>query len=330
MAKTPPPSGKAKSKSQAAAKKPTTPKKTSAEPRKLKKPQYQSFKMQKRIQQTVALPGSFRLFGGALKVLFKNWKLFLGVALIYGVLNLILVRGFSGSADVSSIKKALDQSLKGDWSQLAGGSLLFVYLLGSAGNSGNATAGAYQLLLTLFTTIALIWTLRQVYAGNKVRIRDGFYQGMYPFVTFILVLLVVGLQLLPGALGILTYSIVSGNGVIAGGVEQMIWTLALAVLILVSLYMVSSSVFALYIVCLPDMTPMRALRSARQLVAARRWVVMRKVLFLPVALALVAALITIPLIIYATAAASWVIFIVTMLLLPVLHSYMYRLYRALL
>ena|ERR1700733_2161241 len=137
--------------------------KTPAEPRKLKKPRYQSFKMQRHIKASgPQLPGSFRLFGGAVKLLFKNWKPFLGIVLIYGIFNLILVRGFSGNADLTHIKSTLDQALHGNGSQAASGGLLFVYLLGSAGNSASATAGAYQLLLTLITSMALIWTLREV------------------------------------------------------------------------------------------------------------------------------------------------------------------------
>ena len=60
--------------------------------------------------------------------------------------------------------------------------------------------------------------------------------------------------------------------------------------------------FALYIVTLPDMTPMKALRSARELVRYRRWTVLRKVLFLPLMLLVVAAIIMVPIIILADAA----------------------------
>ncbi len=300
-------------------------------PRQLKRPVYKSFSLQRRIKPvTKGLPGAFRLFGQACKILGQNWKVFLGIIIVYGVLNLILVRGFSGSGNITQLKTSLDNALHGDWSQVSSAGLLFVYLLGSAGNTASATAGAYQLILTLVASLALIWTLRSVYGGTKVRIRDGFYNGMYPLVKFMLVLLVIGLQLIPGAIGILLYSFVVGGGVAASFAETAAWTLALMALITVSLYMVSSSLFALYIVCLPDMTPIRALRSARSLVAARRWNVLRKVLFLPVSLAVLVGLVVVPLIIFVTPVAAWVLYVLTMLLLPLLHCYMYRLYRALL
>ncbi|HSW66096.1 MAG TPA: hypothetical protein VLI54_03085 [Bacillota bacterium] len=329
MAKTPTKTTKSKTKS-ASAEPAAVAKKAPAAPRKLKQPKYQSFKMQRRIKPTGTLPSAYRIFGGAVKVLFKHWRVFLGMVLIYGVLNLVLVRGFSGSANLTDIKNTLDGALKGDWSQAASGGLLFVYLLGSAGNSASATAGAYQLILTLITSVAFIWTLREVYQDNKVRVRDGFYVGVFPMVPFMVVLVTIGLQLLPAAAGIYAYGLVTSNGVAASGLEQVLWAVAMAVLILLSLYMICSSLFALYIVCLPGMTPLHALRSARKLVAARRWMVMRKIIFLPVALVVISGIVTIPFILYATPAAPWVIFGLTMLLLPLIHSYLYRLYRALL
>jgi hypothetical protein len=87
---------------------------------------------------------------------------------------------------------------------------------------------------------------------------------------------------------------------------------------------------ALYIVTLPDMTPMQALKAARALVRYRRWVVLRKVLFLPLALLLIGALIVIPFALYVTPVAPLVFFVLTIIALAVLHSYMYLLYRQLL
>jgi hypothetical protein len=94
--------------------------------------------------------------------------------------------------------------------------------------------------------------------------------------------------------------------------------------------MLASSLFALYIVTLPGMTPIRALRSARGLVRYRRWTVIRKILWLPLLLLLVAAVIMLPIIIWLTAVAQWVFFILSMFALLAVHSYMYALYRELL
>lgn len=299
--------------------------------RKIKSNRYKSFKLQKRISpEGGKLPGVFRLFGRSLATLWRNPKVFLGIIAVYGLLNVILVYGFTAVGDVSEIKKELDNIFTGNWAQLATGATLFLQILGSAGNEGNPAAGAYQLMLLLLVSLALIWTLRQVYSGNKVRIRDSFYLGMAPLVQFLLVLFVVTLQLLPAFLGAFIFSQVTSAGVVVSGAEYVLWGTIFFILALVSLYMLSSSLFALYIVSLPDMTPLRALRSARELVRYRRWVVMRKIIFLPVALIVLAALIVIPLVIFVTPLATWAFFAFNMVAIAIIHSYMYALYRSLL
>lgn len=94
--------------------------------------------------------------------------------------------------------------------------------------------------------------------------------------------------------------------------------------------MITASVFALYIATLPDMTPLRAYRSARQLVYGRRLLIWRKFLFLPAALLVLAAVIEVPFILFITPLAVWTFFIVGVVALPVVHGYLYSLYREML
>jgi hypothetical protein len=256
--------------------------------------------------------------------------LFLGLALTYGVLNILLVRGFSSGANVSSLKHQLSQAASGNVGQLAVGFSVFVSLLASSGNSSSATAGAYQIFLGLVISLATIWVLRQVMAGERVRLRDAFYKGMYPLIPFIFVLLVVLLQTVPFLIGGGLYNLVVTNGIAVYTSEKLLWGLLFFVLTVISVYMLCSSLFALYIVTLPDMTPMKALRSARQLVRYRRPSVFRKLLFLPVALLVIAAAIMVPIIVFAAPIAPWVLFVLAMIGLIILHAYMYTLYRELL
>jgi hypothetical protein len=296
--------------------------------RQIKQPVYKSFKLQKRIKGE-KIASAFVLMRQSWVVLGNNWKVFGGVVLLYGLLSVVLVQGFQAAGSLDETKDTYDRLFSGSFSDLLAGAGLFAYLLGTAGNTASSTAGVYQVILTVVFSLALIWTLRQVHAGHKVRIRDGFYLGMTPFVTFVLVLLVVGLELIPLAVGGALYSTVATNGIAATSVEQIIWLLFFSVLALISLYMIASSLFALYIVTLPSMTPLAALRSARQLVRSRRFAVIRKIIFLPLALIVLSGVILIPLIMFATPLAPWVFFVMSAMILPVIHSYMYSLYRAL-
>jgi len=302
----------------------------SAAPRRLKASKYKSFHLSKHIKHAHALPNVWKIAKQAAHLLWQYKKVVIGITLLYGVLNLILVRGFSGGTDVSSLKSDLDLLFGGNWAHLSSSLTVFALLVTSAGNTTSSTGGVYQFLLVIIVSLAIIWTFRQVLAGGKARVRDGFYRGLTPLVPFILVLLVIGLQLLPLLIGSSLYSTVINNGIAVYAAEKFLWGLLFFLLALLSLYMISSSVFALYIVTLPDMTPMKALRSARELVRFRRWAILRKVLFLPLLLLIVAAVIMVPIITFATPAAQWVFFLLTMFALIAVHAYMYTLYRELL
>lgn len=298
--------------------------------RRLKRPEYKSLRLQKRIKHPVKIPSVYRLTKTASKTLWGNKKIFIGITLVYGLLNLLLVQGIAGSNDASSLKASFDDAFSGSMGSLISGFGVFAFMVGSAGNANSQTAGAYQLFLALIGSLAMIWALRQVLSGKKIRIRDSFYKGMYPLIPYILVLLVVGLQLLPFLIGSTMYTLVINNGIAVLPIERILWALLYFLLALLSLYMLASSVFATYIVTLPDMTPLNALRSARELVKHRRWTVLRKIICLPIILLAVAAIIMLPIIMLATFLAQWVFFILTMSALIATHTYMYTLYRELL
>src|SRR4051812_3698769 len=243
------------------------------------------------IRQPVKLPNAWQLTKAAANLLWQHRGLFIGITLSYGLLNLVLVQGLAANTDVQSLKDSLNKVFTGHFSSLASSLGVFAVLVGSAGNGSSQTAGAYQFFLALIVSLAIIWALRQVAAGTSLRVRDTYYKGMYPLVPFVLVLLVVGLQLIPLLVGASLYSLVITNGIAVYFVEKFLWALLYGLLALLSLYMLSSSLFALYIVTLPDMTPLRALRSARELVRFRRWTVLRKILCLPIILLIIAAVV---------------------------------------
>jgi hypothetical protein len=299
-------------------------------PRRPKRPKYKSLRLQKRIKHHIKLPSVYRITKKAVRTVWDQKALFLGITFIYGFLNLVLVQGIAGSTDTSVLKEGLDEIFTGNLGGLASSLSIFSIMLSSAGNSTSQTAGAYQMFLALIGSLAIIWALREVLAGKNVRIRDAFYRGMYPLIPFILIMFVIALQIIPILVGSGLYSIVVNNGIAVLFVEKFLWAMLYGLLGLLTLYMLSSSIFALYIVTLPDMTPVKALRSARELVRYRRWTILRKIISLPIILLITAAVIMVPIIIWLTPLAQWVFFMLTMSALLAIHAYMYTLYRELL
>lgn len=296
-------------------------------PRRLKRPASKTMRLRRRIHHPVKLPSAWWLTKHTVRTLWQHKKLFLGITAVYAILNLIFVQGFSNMSNLSALKTSLHSAFGGN--AVTSGLTLFGVLISSSG-SNTGSAGGYQLFLLLMASLAAIWALREVLAGSRIRVRDAYYRGMYPLVPFMLVLAVMCLQLIPLAIGAAVYNVVITNGIAVYTIEKLLWALLFGLLALLSLYMISSSVFALYIVTLPDMTPRRALRSARELVRNRRWTVLRKVLVLPVILLIVATAIMVPIILVLTPIAQWVFYVLTMFAVVVIHAYLYGLYRELL
>lgn len=304
---------------------------STTEPRQIKDAKYKSFSLQKKITQTgPELPSAWSIFKGSIGLVKRNYKLFLGIAGWYALINFIFVQGLNPGADLGDVKTTLADILSGNWSQISTGAASFAYLVSASGGSPDTASSSYQLVWMVVVSLALIWTLRQLHASKVVRIRDGFYQGMYPFIPFILVLMVIGLQSIPMILGGTLLTIVLGNGIATTGIEIFIWCVLCFSLVVLSLYMICSSIFALYVVGLPDTTPMTALRSARQLSANRRWLVLRKLLFLPFILLILWGIVMIPLILLIPAVAVWIFFLTMAINVVIAHSYYYALYRSLL
>lgn len=253
-----------------------------------------------------------------------NQRLFGGITLVYVLLTILLVRGLSQGQLV--INKEQSKSLQSG--------LSLVGNLFSASNTGSTQAATtYQTLLLVLISLVLIWALRQVHGQDKpqaISVKTAFYKGCYPIIQFILVLLVVSLQFLPLAIGTTMYSYVINNSLAVGGLEKLVWSGVFLALAVWSLYMVTASIFALYIVTLPDVTPMQALRSAKELVRYRRWTVMRKLLFLPLALVIGIVVVMLPLVLWLPFVAAWAFLLISLGLLAIVHAYIYNLYRELL
>ena len=249
---------------------------------------------------------------------------------VYGVLNLLLVRGFTSPIDIDGIRESFEGVVDEDTVGLASGFTSFGLLLSASTQGSSEVAQVYQTFLLIIASLALIWLFRQQQAGNSVTMKMAFYRGMYPLVPFILVLCVVGLQLLPALIGNFLYTTVIQGGLAVNGLEQTLWLLFFLSTLLLSFYMIASSAMALYIVTLPEMTPMAALREARNLVRHRRFAVLRKVLAIALVVFAFIFVIVLPIIFIAPTLAEWMFFSITVLSIPLVNGYLFSLYRELL
>ncbi len=298
--------------------------------RRMKDPAYRSFRLHRKIRPTGKVSSSRLLTRKSLMLLRKNWKMGLGLMTIYAVTTLILVRGFGSAVDTVELKDAVREVFPGNWSGIVSAGVIFSSLLSSTNGQSAAGGVNYGQLVTIINSLACLWALRQISAKNTFRLRDAYYKGVYPLVPFLLVLIVIAIQLLPLSVGVWLYGTVISNFIAVTVLEKVLWFLIFSLLGLLSFYMVSSSIFALLIVSLPDMTPMKALRSARQLVLHRRWIVMRKILFLPILVLMLVSIVLLPFLIWLPAVTEWLYFALSCFSLVFSITYIYQLYRDLL
>ncbi len=294
-------------------------------------PQHRTLRLsKKKLKQTQSIPSAFQLFKDTFLILKNNKKLFFGIALLNAIIAFLFIRGLSSSFDVVDVKNNVTELVDGKQDQFYTAVAVFGYLVTAAGSSVSDKASVYQLVWTVITTLAIIWGIRQIKSGEKPRIRDTYYKGMYPLIPFILVLVVISLQLIPLLFGNLIYATILQNGIAITVLEKFLWFLLFMGLALLSCYMLVSSLFSLYIVTLPDMTPLRALRSSRELVLHRRLAISLRIIALPLIVLLLGALIFIPLIILAAPIVEILFLLLTGIGLVFIHTYMYLLYRSLL
>ncbi|PID30561.1 hypothetical protein CSA80_01165 [Candidatus Saccharibacteria bacterium] len=305
----------------------TTPRvRTLAQPKRV---WYKPFKRRK-LPPRKPLPKARHLFVAAIKRLEKSKRAVAGVTAVYGLGVVLLVRGFSASQDFETLRILLDSLLTGATGKLQSIALQLTFLFGGGGNDNSLpNASLYQTILLVVCSLAFIWIFRQKQAKAEVSTKAAFYKGMYPLIPFLLVLLVIGLQLLPLVIGSFIYNILINGGIAVHTWERL---LALALFLLAafwSLRMLTASMFALYIVTLPDMLPLQALRSAKELVRGRRLMIWRKFLLLPVVLFLGTTIVILPFLLFLTPFVVWVFFLLSTVWSAIIHSYLYTLYREL-
>lgn len=150
-----------------------------------------------------------------------------------------------------------------------------VVTVGSAlGGALNTNLSDVQYLvitaLYVFTALAIVWLLRQQLAGNKVKVRDGLYSAGAPILALFILIGIAAAQLIPLALATLVYMTASSAGILVGGIETAMFALALLMVVVLTLYFMTTTMFSLFIVTIPGTYPIKAYRTARQIVSGQR------------------------------------------------------------
>ncbi len=293
--------------------------------------------------RSLQLPGYWAFTGQVLSVLRDSRKQVLLLGLLYVLVSGVFL-GLGSQESFTTLRETLSEAgayiTDGDWSAMGEASLLALSTVaGSLSPSLTEAQQVYAIILGLLMWLALVWLLRQKRAGGSVRVRDALYNAGAPIIPTTLLFVVLLLQLLPIALVAIGYSAAQATGLLAGGVEAMLFWAAATGLAALSLYWLSSTALALVIVTLPGMYPMRALRIAGDMVVGRRLRILYRVLWMLLGVVVMWAAVLIPIIMLDTGlkdiwpVIAWlptipvVVLVLSCLSFIWVASYVYLLYR---
>jgi len=291
----------------------------------------------------LVLPGNFSFTGEVTKLLWKNKKTFVLLAVIYITLYAFLI-GIQSQESYATVGETLKTSggdfFSGAWGTISQAGLLLVSAISSNyGSQSTETQQIFSIVIFLMTWLTTVWLLRNILAGHKVKLRDGLYNSGAPIFSTIIIVLFAAIQLIPVGIAFIGYSAALNTGLLDGGVASMLFWLCAGLLTVLSLYWITSSLFAMIIITLPGMYPYQAIKTAGDIMVGRRVKVLLRWLWMALIIVVASAVVVIPIILLDMGiknlwpAIEWLPIVpVTILIWSALvtiwvASYVYLLYR---
>ena len=241
----------------------------------------------------------FKSFG----MIFKNWKLFLPFLIITVILNALFV-GIMNESNYVQFQDVLDETSEqvsgGDIGGVAKAGLLLISTVSTGGLSGESSEAAtvFGILIFLIIWLVTIFLLRHIMAGHKVKLRDGLYNAMTPLISTFVVFVVVLFQCIPIFLLIIAYSAAVQTDFLSTPFYALVFFVFAAIMILISGYLLSSSLMAFVAVSAPGLYPMRALNAASEMMMGRRIRLILRIIALSITLAVIWVVVMMPLILF--------------------------------
>ena len=300
-------------------------------------------------QRKTELPSLTSQASAAFKMFFKFWKIFLPLLLIFVGLYIFLIGAMSENT-LADVKANVEQTNK----DVADGKIGTVgkaglTLLGIISTGGLTTMNDAQVVIAVLL-FAIIWLVtiylaRHLLAGHQeIKMRDGFYSALSPLVSTLVVGLIIFLEAVPIMLTIIVFQVALTTEFLSTPFYALLFFMFATLMITLSLYLLSSSFFAIIVVSAPGLYPLTAVRMAKNLIMGRRLRFLIRVFYLVIIVALLYLLLLMPAIIldgilkaqFAWLADSKIPFVaiiqltITVFIFIYLSIYFYLFYRALL
>ena len=254
-------------------------------------------------RRELEVPGIMYHIFATFKMIFKNWKLFLPLLVLSVVLAILFV-GLMSESSYREFQDILDQNVKdmgmGDVGNFAKSGLLLISTITTGCLSGESSESAtvFAVIIFLILWLTTIFLVRHLLAGHKIKLRDGLYNAMTPLLSTFAVFAVAMIQCIPIFLLVIVYSAAVQTGFLNTPFYALVFFIFAMVMIVISGYLLSSSLIALVAVTVPGMYPMRALHAASDLMMGRRVKFIVRLIALIFALVIVWIIVMLPLILF--------------------------------
>lgn len=281
------------------------------------------------------------------QMIFKHWRTFLPLVIIMTFAYMILVGLLS-----EDIYLQFQESIDETGAELAGGKignfakagllLLSTVTTGGLDSSMGEAQMVFMIFLFLVMWLVTIYLLRYFMVGGKPKLRDGLYNALAPLISTLLIFVVISIQAVPMMLVVITYSAALNTGFLSTPFYALVYFIFASVMILISAYLLSSSLMALVAVTAPGLYPMQAMFSAADLMNGRRTKLIIRVIYLLLVIGFVYVITLTPVIlldlwlksmwewIYGVPIVPFCLLMVTCFVFIYATTYLYRYYRWLL
>lgn len=234
--------------------------------------------------RSLEMPGYIAFTAYVWRTLWQYRVTFAALVCVYVLMSSVMV-GLASQSTYTQLSEMIRSTsgelFAGNIGKIGEASTLL--LVGLTGGISPDLSESQQLisgLLVLMAWLTTVWLLRAFMAGHKPSLRDGLYNSGAPFIPTLLLSIFLLIQLVPAALAAIGVSAAMPTGLVNEGVEAMLfWTVVLLLMVL-SLYWVTSTLIALVVVTLPGMYPLRALKTAHELVVGRRLRIVLRIVWL--------------------------------------------------
>ncbi|MBR2588879.1 hypothetical protein IKE84_00860 [Candidatus Saccharibacteria bacterium] len=249
----------------------------------------------------IEMPGLFSHAIKSFKLIIENWKLFLPLILLMTISSIILV-GLMNEDVYVQFQKSIDETSKDINMENIGTFTKSGLLLVSAIATGGLTQGktevqqVFTVLIFLIIWLVTIYILRHRLSGQIIKLRDGLYNALAPLLSTLVVALVIFVETIPIMIVVIAYSAAVRTDFLSTPFYALIFFIFAALLTILSVYLVSSSLVALVSVSAPGLYPMIAIKTASDLLAGRRIKFIIRVIYLAIIMIIFWVVIMLPLI----------------------------------